>query len=142
AGDYTVRFTVTDSDGDSSVVEKHVTIGQVQSQPDPADPSKTNLVVGGDNGDNVIQFKHTSKPQVVKVVVDGVSLGKFSPTGRLGAYGGGGNDRITVDPLLKFSAYIDAGYGDDVVKGGSRCDVLIGGLDTDQLFGGGSRDVL
>jgi RTX calcium-binding nonapeptide repeat (4 copies)/PKD domain len=141
SGNFPVVTTITDDDGGSTAVNSTVTVKSFAVQTDPMDNTKTALVVGGTNGDDVISFTQNSIGRI-KAVLDGVLLGTFAPTGHIIAYGGGGNNTITVDPSITTSAILYGGSGKDVLQGGSGDDVLIGRRGNDALFGGAGRDIL
>ena len=73
-------------------------------QVDPYDASKTALVVGGTMGNDRIDFVAVNAT-TIRVTMNGTSLGRFSPTGRIIAYGQAGNDAISVgdghQPVLR-----------------------------------------
>src|SRR5207245_5320638 len=78
----------------------------------------------------------------VTVSVNGVDLGTFHPTGRIIAYGLGGDDDIRVAGGITLPTLIDGGEGNDKIKGGSGPNILLGGNGDDLLVGGSNRDVL
>lgn len=55
---------------------------------------------------------------------------------------GAGDDRILIDSNVAIAAFIDAGAGNDVVRGGGGNDGIAGGSGDDVLSGGPGRDVL
>lgn len=55
---------------------------------------------------------------------------------------GAGDDRIVVDANVTVPAFIDAGAGNDIVRGGGGNDGIAGGSGDDVLSGGPGRDVL
>src|SRR5262245_53766602 len=54
----------------------------------------------------------------------------------------GGNDSLTVEEDVTLPATIDAGGGNDVLRGGSGNDRLLGGAGNDMLFGGLGGDFI
>lgn len=76
------------------------------------------------------------------MILNGVTLGVFTPTGRLIAYGLEGNDNIQVSGSIALSAWLYGGPGNDRLKGGAGHDVLFGGEGDDLLVGGSGRDLL
>jgi Ca2+-binding RTX toxin-like protein len=96
------------------------------------------------------------------VQLDGFPNGRFAPTGRLIAYGQGGNDTIQVAGGITLPAWLyggdgndtlntagssgnnvlEGGAGGDTLQAGSGRDLLIGGLGADVLQGGGGDDIL
>lgn len=153
SGDYVVSFTVTDDDtGVGGPVTQDVAVTAVALQPDPGDPSKTALVVGGTESGDVIRVipaplhagvKPKGKPEFgVKVLIGGVSQGTFNPDGSIIVYGQGGNDNIQVGGSVKLRAFLFGDAGNDRLKGGAGNSVLIGGTGNDHLGGGKSGDLL
>src|SRR5262249_22451298 len=103
-----------DGSGDGIYAQQYQTtgIGIVELQADPCEPGKTMLVVQGTDGDDRIIFKAGQAPGQVLLVVNSVTYGPFAPTGRLVAYGRGGNDEIRVNGLGN-SAWLYGGDGQD-----------------------------
>ena len=107
-------------------------------QTNALDPSAQTLVVPGTAGNDTIGFiPGGGQGNTVKVIIDRVAPGSFSPTGRLIAHGGAGNDNIQVARGLSLSAWLYGEAGDDRLIGGGGNDVLIGGAGDDLLIGGG-----
>jgi hypothetical protein len=146
-GVYTVTIAVTDdegataSDGFTVTVTNAapfgagamgsaslpVTIQAVALQPDPVDPAKTALVVGGTNGNDEIKFITDKASGGVKLQINRVTLGPFVPTGRLVAYGLAGDDDIIVAAGIALPAELYGGPGQDTLKAGKGSAILVGG---------------
>ncbi|MFO0852382.1 MAG: Ig-like domain-containing protein [Gemmataceae bacterium] len=141
SGVYTVTVTATDQDGGSSVATRTVTVTAVGLQPNPSDPAKTDLVVGGTPCGDEIELR-AKRGGAVRVTIDGRSHGVFAPTGRLVVYGQGGDDELTVDDCVTLPAWLYGGDGNDRLTGGRGNDVLVGGDGNDRLVGGPGRDLL
>src|SRR5262249_52696077 len=163
-GTYTVQVSATDRDGATSApATSSVAIGSVVMV-------GNDLVVSGTpNGDDIV-IKPADRGAGVRVIMNGVDLGTFSPVGRVVVYGLGGDDIIRVVPgsrdckttLVGTPAVLDGGdgndvlnvagskvgniliggAGDDVLIAGQNCDVLIGGLGADILNAGNEDDLL
>jgi len=119
--------------------------GQLQGavlQASPIQPGKRDLVAGGTDGADTILFHPGGTGGSVKVLINGVVQGTFSPDGRLVAYGLGGDDDLQAAGGLQQSAWLDGGAGSDRLKGGSGNDVLQGGVGDDTLQGGSGRDLM
>jgi len=141
SGTYTVRVRVTDDDGGSRQVSRNITVTAVDAtQPDPEDPTKTMLVVGGTTGSDLIQL--TSTLTGIAVTINLVPQAVFSPTGRLIVFGQGGDDTVEVDALIGQAAEVYGGAGNDRITGGGGNNLLLGGDGNDTLSGGAGRDVL
>src|SRR5262249_18412111 len=91
-GTYAIRLTVRFATGLSITTTAKVTIQSIALEIDPSDASLTDLVVGGTCGSDTIQFLPGIAPSKVMVMLDGVCLGTYEPTGWLVAYGQGGDD--------------------------------------------------
>jgi fibronectin-binding autotransporter adhesin len=154
-GTYTVTLTVTDALGKASSVETSVVIKATGLAPDPFDPTKTDLYVGGTQRDDRIIIKPVSDSDraddtdgggtgtgVVQVWVNGVCQGTFTPTGRIVVHGLGGDDFLWVSSKVRQSAWLYGGAGADLLKGGGGNNVLLGGTGRDLLLGGGGNDIL
>ena len=144
--------TVLGSTG--SVVESIVTAAV---ETDPYTAGATALFVGGTSGNDVITFKPADASGKVAVSITNLStgnvaksLGTFSPTGHLVAYGLAGNDTIQMVSAtiagkvvtLSNPAMFFGGDGNDTLVGGPGNDILVGGTGNDILVGGGGADLL
>jgi Ca2+-binding RTX toxin-like protein len=103
-----------------------------------------NLVVHGTNADDTIRFVPAGNGGAIKVLLNGVSQGTFTPApgGKIIARGHRGDDDIEVAGSISVSAWLYGGRGDDRLKGGAGHDVLLGGAGDDDLSGGQGRDLL
>ncbi len=111
-----------------------------QLVPDPCNPAKTDLLVLGTGGNDTIQFLEADNR--IQVKLNGLSLGRFAPTGVLIADGRDGNDTITVDPDINRLSVLFGGGGDDRLSAGDGPNILIGGAGDDTLTSGNGRDIL
>lgn len=141
-GNFRVVLTVRNAQGVSATAERLLPVRVVDVQPDPIDATKTALVVGGTNKGDVITFRPSAEVGRVEVVFGGTSLGSFVVDGHLIAYGGNGQDALTVDAALTLPAILRGGNGKDVLTGGGGADILQGGNGNDVLNGGAGRDLL
>jgi Ca2+-binding RTX toxin-like protein len=141
-GTYTVQVTATDKDGGVSIVATHtITIAAAAVQTDATDPTMTALVVGGTTGDDQLVI-NPGGPGTVQVLLNGVSLGNFSPTGRIIVYAQAGNDNVRVAGGVSLAAWLYGDDGNDTLHAGAGNDVLVGGAGNDVLQGGQGRDLL
>jgi len=111
---------------------------------DTLNPSLRSLVVQGTSGDDTICFTPGDEEHdgSVQVRVNDLAPGTFSPTGRLIAYGGAGNDYIRVSDDISLPAFLYGGDGNDWLQGGGGNNVLVGGAGNNVLIGGPGRDLL
>ncbi len=65
-----------------------------------------------------------------------------APITRIEAFGGSGNDTISIDPNLNIPVLLDGGDGDDQLLAGGGIAELIGGAGDDILIGGPQNDVI
>ncbi|MBI3407607.1 MAG: hypothetical protein HY040_04535 [Planctomycetes bacterium] len=143
SGSYIVQVTATDKDGGvSEVVSHNIAITAAALEDDPSDPGKTALVVGGTSGSDLIRFRPVHRSGAVEVFINHASQGTFTPTGRIIAYGGAGNDNIQVSDRIHLPAFLYGGPGNDFLLGGAGNNVLVGDDGNDILIGRGGRDVL
>jgi Ca2+-binding RTX toxin-like protein len=110
--------------------------------PDESDPSRTDLVVDGTVGNDVILVRPTKLAGQVQVVVNNVIVATDSGLARVIVYGGAGNDRITADPKLAIGVVFFGGDGNDTLTGGAANDILVGGNGVDTLVGGNGMNLL
>lgn len=115
--------------------------GNVQLVTDPCDSGKTVLAVTGTSGDDTIQIKPADDGKV-KVIVNGVTLGSFKPSGHIIVQGQGGNDTITVDSSISIPQILYGNDGNDTIQSGNGASVMIGGSGNDTLKGGNARDIM
>jgi large repetitive protein len=161
AGNYTVTLTVRDDDTGTTSSSQSITIAVVALQDDPFIPGATDLVVGGANDANdLIRFNPVGSDGTIELTLNGVSLGNYQPTGRLIAFGQGGNDDIEVASSINLMTWlygnagsdrlkaaggislVMGGDGNDLLLGASGRSVLIGGTGADRLIGGSGEDIL
>ncbi len=143
AGPYTVTVTATDrSFGISDPVTRTVTIDSVLLQPDDCHPGQTQLAVGGTTQNDVIVISPVGNSGAVEVVINNVSQGTFTATGRIIVYAQAGDDDVQVAGSIALQAWLYGNSGNDRLKGGAGSDVLLGGAGDDLLVGGASRDLL
>jgi VCBS repeat-containing protein len=167
-------YTVKDNQGlVSNVATVRITVTAKVEQPqvslivDPCDSTKTALLVIGTDANETIRFIDVGNKGDIKVLINGVSFGTYRPTGRILAYGMGGDDDIEVTgniggggssncgdacdrdgpdnsggskPVLSVELF--GGSGNDRLKGGSGPTVLVGGDGDDLLIGGSGRSIL
>jgi hypothetical protein len=126
------------------------TVQALALEPDPLDPDKSALAVGGTAGNDFIAIFAGAAPQSrqTQVVVFRSAAPLFTATvdaaalSRLLAYGGPGNDILWVDDRVTLPALLDGGPGNDVLKGGSGPNILVGGAGNDLLLGSRGRNLL
>ncbi|MBW3597344.1 MAG: CSLREA domain-containing protein [Planctomycetes bacterium] len=141
-GTRTVALRVTDDGGLTDTATGTIEIVVIALIDDDCHPGQTALAVGGTLGGDQITFTPGSNAGEVEVTLNGVSLGVFEPTGRLIAYGQGGDDDIQVSGSITLAAWLYGDGGNDRLKGGAGHDVLIGSAGDDLLVGGQGRDLL
>jgi predicted outer membrane repeat protein len=145
-GTFAVMVTAMDKDGGiSAEVTRDIDIALMGLQPDPSDPDKTVLVVGGGPGSDAIVF--TQKPTGVKVKLTEPGAATIKqlftgPIDRLLAFGLEGNDIISSASMLSIPASLFGQDGNDKLTGGGAADVLDGGAGVDKLIGGAGADLL
>lgn len=151
SGKYTVTITVTDKDGGSTSVSRQVTIVAAALLPDPCDPSRTALFVGGTVLDDKIEIEPGCGRNQIKVEIEQEGAGcqesewhaTFNgPISRIIVFGQAGDDDIQVAGGLCIPAWLFGGDGNDRLKGGGGDNVLVGGAGNDFLIGGKGRDLL
>jgi Ca2+-binding RTX toxin-like protein len=135
SGSHEVVLSLADDDGGQIVIRRVLTVTAVALQ-------GNDLVVGGTTGEDAIEFSAGEMPGEIEVIVNGESLGIYQPTGRLVAYGQGGNDEIVVAASNSLPASLYGNAGNDRLKGGSGDDILFGGEGDDLLVGKSGRDLL
>lgn len=132
---YQVAVVVFDSHGAASSAAAatiNITVAAVTGD---------DLAIGGTSDHDVIHFA-TASGGKVKAYVNGAWLGPFTASGRLMAYGGAGNDLLSVGLLTNRDGWLFGGAGDDLLNGGPGEDVLVGGEGYDLAAGGFGRDLI
>ena len=114
--------------------------------PDPRNPAKKDLVIGGTDGNDVITV--TGGPLLtveVRQTTGGALhlIANYSPTtvAEIVLYGGAGNDVLKVVGATP-TAVLFGGEGNDTLRAGSARSMLVGGAGADKLFAGGANTVL
>ena len=141
-GTFTVKVTAVDTAGNVSPAPgtQTITIQAVALETDPADSSKTALVIGGTTGNDTIIITPTNSIGTsVAVGINGVTQagGPFMPTGHIFIYGQAGVDTIrklrqrspVIPDLVAAFCRSLRGLGQSTlsVAGSSVGNVLVGG---------------
>jgi Ca2+-binding RTX toxin-like protein len=100
------------------------------------------LVVTGTAGNDTFKFNPGGPGYSVEADVGQWPKGRFSPTGRIVAYGLAGDDDIQVAGGITLPVWLYGGDGNDRLKGGGGHNVELGGAGDDLLVGGNDRDIL
>lgn len=143
----TVSLLVTDNGGLTSTASATINVVSVAIQPDPCDPTKKALVVGGTSeGDHIVVTPGNAGGHY-QVKINGDSQGEFAapPGFELGSilvYAGAGDDNVQIAGSIALDAWLYGDAGDDRLKGGAGDDVIVGSSGEDLLVGGSGRDLL
>jgi Ca2+-binding RTX toxin-like protein len=120
----------------------------VAIQPDPGDPTRSALVVGGTAAADYLELGWAPDNAVV-LMDQGWVVRTFSAPGgaafaHLLVYGYGGDDGISLRGNLTVPALVFGGDGDDNLNAdcSSANNVLVGGAGNDWVYGGNGRDLL
>ncbi|MDB5386132.1 MAG: cya 3, partial [Planctomycetaceae bacterium] len=98
------------------------------------------LYLGGTSQNDIITISRVSS-SAVKVLFNGHSVGKFSPTVRIEVYGCPGNDKIRVDRSILLPVQLYGEDGIDLIKGGGGNDYINGGNGNDKINGSRGYDI-
>jgi hypothetical protein len=109
---------------------------------DPADATRTALLVLGTAGNDRIDFRPAQPAGSVAARMNRQALGTFLPTGRIIVFGNAGNDTLSVARSIGLPAEMHGGAGNDKLHGGAGPNILVGDAGDDQLRGGSRRDLL
>ncbi len=151
---YLVQATAIDKDGAVSLTASHtIRIDVAAVQPDPLDPDKRVLVVGGSTGDDKIDVKqekgdHADDDEIL-VKINEREMGRFKrkarfepPIDSIVVYGQAGDDKITVASQIEIPTSLFGDDGDDKLTAGGGPTTLVGGDGDDTLHGGKGRNVM
>jgi predicted metal-binding membrane protein len=121
------------------------TVQTVAREPDPLNPTLTDLFVGGTAASNQAQIK-LKNGQITVDLVDGnpPTTVPLAGLNALVVYGQGANDHIQVDKQLMLPTFLFAGNGANVhIEGGGGPTVEVGGSGgNDHLQAGTGRSIL
>jgi Ca2+-binding RTX toxin-like protein len=120
-------------------------LGTATLLPDPLyslDLTKKMLLVIGTTSNDVIMINPGATAGSVTVVMNGRSLGTFSPTTRICVHGMGGNDTIIVSQSVTLPAWLFGDNGKDQLMGGGGPTILVGGSGNCTLWGGSGRTIM
>ena len=143
AGDHSIKFTITDSNGVSATKRATVDVEVAALFDDPNQPGEKALFVGGTPAYDKLYLSQAANGSV-RVYMPGKYNSTFTPSGagRVYVYAGEGNDYVKCYSSLTRNAVIDGGSGNDRLYGGSGNDTLRGGSGNDRLYGGKGDDLL
>lgn len=145
---FDIQVEVTDGTGPVGTSSHRTTVLVYDLQPDTANPSLNNLVVGMSEGDDLLGF--TDGLTASDVIVLGSSNGVdfdlqetvSNVTGRVIVYAQSGDDLVAAVTLSQKSVEIYAGYGNDGVIGSGLADSIYGGQGNDTIGGSMGADFL
>ncbi len=105
---------------------------------------KTTLVIGSNQSDAISVAPSGTNGTVEISVTDGTTTAtaEIPDDNTVLVLGQGGNDTITISPLLSVTTLIDAGAGNDTVFGGTGADLISGGVGNDSIVSGAGPDVI
>lgn len=129
-GVFNVSARVSDDDGGQDVATRSITVVSAGLLPDPLNPGKKMLAVGGTTGDDIIRIL-PSKTQAgsVDVVINGTTEGSFRPDTRIVVAAQAGSDSIYVGQgdffALPYPISIVGGEGlSDLVEVDDRMSII------------------
>jgi Ca2+-binding RTX toxin-like protein len=148
-GSYTIAARVTNANGGMSVAVNHaLAITVMEVQPDPVDPTRNALVVGGTNAADTLIVGSMGDTTAILLLNGSPTV--VTGVARVVAYGQGGDDVLMASPSsIPVWLFGDGGndflfgtFGDDFLAGGAGDDAIYGLFGNDMLFGGAGRDAL
>lgn len=147
-GTPTVAVRATDKDNQVGPgVARSISVVDHALIANAVDPTKVDLVYGGTAQSDVVAFVGSGTAvSVWEIIVGSLAPNRFRTvsgvTGKVVAYGQGGNDILFGGLQTGRSMFFVGGDGDDSLIGSSASDVLDGGLGNDVLVGAGGADIL
>ncbi len=126
-GEYTLTIELTDEFGNTVRSSATVSIIRFTLLPDPQEPAKQILTVGGTSRNDNIQFHSRRRGTQIDARLNGKRIGLFDTRvlSQLVAYGGHGSDKILVDRSIDIPARLYGGPGKDHLFGGNGNDILV-----------------
>jgi len=108
----------------------------------PVEIEAGDLVFRGTGAADHVRFVRNGSG--IDVLLNGVrhANGPFAFTGRIVAYGGGGDDDLGVAGDVTRQAWLHGQAGNDKLNGGGGSNVILGGDGADYLLGGSARDLV
>lgn len=100
------------------------------------------LVIEGTPGDDRIVIRAARRPDTVRVVFNGIDVGRYGPVTEIVVNAGDGDDTVLVGPKVELPARLNGGPGNDRLRGGSGPDLVFGEEGDDLLIGTRGRDAL
>lgn len=131
AGDYLVTLTATDPEGLTGTAVHTVAVA-------PADDT---VDVDGTGEDDVILVDRLSTG-MIRVRVNGATVGTYPPAGTLRVFALGGEDIVTVSSAVTRPTVVYGGTGDDTLTGGGGTDAVYGEDGNDVITGGDAADTV
>jgi hypothetical protein len=118
---------------------KQVPAGLIE---DPWDDGKLALKVVGTNESDNIQIVQKGHSLTIKVMINGVLMGEYQPTGHIVVYGLDGDDKIQISGDIDLPVILIGGEGNDTLNAGDSAAILLGGNGNDTLSNGKGRSIL
>ena len=141
---YSVTVKASDGNGGSASQTFTIAVNLASLEPDPLDPTKTDLFVGGTSTSNHIEVELNKKLIVVEFNNSSSFSTPLSGLNALVVYGQAKNQEITVDNNVTLPAFLFTGDGPNAhIEAGGGPTVEVGGSGgNDHLEGGPMRDIL
>ncbi len=113
--------------------------GTITLLPDPTEHGKSMLFVRGTNGNDRLIVSVVNNQ--ARASINGMTQDTGLPTSQFVVFGLAGDDDVRINDM-SLPGYIDAGTGNDIVRGGAGPDRIFGRSGNDILYGRDGDDVL
>ena len=103
---------------------------------DPVLTGKQDLVIQGTSGNDVVTVAPGKVAGTYQAALNGPALSFTGVTGRILAFGLGGNDNISLSSTVKLPALLVVGNGNNTLLGGAGNDTILAGSGSNKIDGG------
>lgn len=134
------KSTTVGIDGTTTKSTHDRTLSLNDSNLSPVHIQYNQMTLTGTDGNDDLEVRHVGK-SIVAVCNDYSESYPSKEVLGVEIMGGGGNDKITVDPDVALT-YANGGEGNDYIIGSDGRNILTGGAGNDTLYGNGDNDRL